>query len=418
MTDIKLPVLGIDMLSDELRFPAGAVRSAVNVDIDTSGQFKRRDGYTVVASGTGFTGLRCFAPLTFIGRGTVLHTLDVISYQMTPVCDMGSDDPMDFSEYNQSLYVCAPHALWRFARGSSIARPVGVALPASLPTVLAHPAGTLTPGTYGVALSIVDALGEESPTVMLGTVALTAGLRLTGLALVDEHRYRLYLTPPDGDVLYLAEEFDAVLTEYVVSAYPNGAQCQTLHLSPMPAGDFVRGHAGRLYVAAGDTLWFSEPLRPHLTDRAHNFVRFVGRIRFVELVEGGAYVGDDRGVWWLAGADPSQWAMALALSTLAIRRSSVLVSAEHLPSIQATGNCAVWLSEQGYVVGMSGGTARPLHADRIRIAPGIEGRSVFITRDGTKQVITLSASIPAAPVGVAIDTSTPEGVQYASPHSC
>ena len=270
-------------------------------------------------------------------------------------------------------------------------------------------AGTLTPGRYMAAISMLDERGEESPAVPLGQVDVTAGLLLTGLEVVPGSRWRLYLTPPDGDVLYLAEEFDAVFTQYAVTVYPGGAPCETLHLAPMPGGRFVRGYSGRLFVAAGDTLWFSEPLRPHLTAPRHNFIRFVGDIRFIEFVAGGAYVGDDRGVWWLAGEDPTQYRLQPASDAVAVARSSALVPSHHLGVMgsRAAADCAVWLSADGYMVGSPGGQVTALHSDRIRLAPQIAGRSIFLVRDGIKQIVTLTASPgPASVFGGAIDTAT------------
>ena len=132
----------------------------------------------------------------------------------------------------------------------------------------------------------------------------------------------VYLVQSDPE---MAEEFAAVWPQYAVTVYPGGAPCETLHRAPMPGGQCVRGWAGRLYVAAGDTLWYSDALRPHITAPHHNFVRFVGAIRFVEFVQGGAYVGDERGVWWLAGNDPTAWSAAPASSAPALVRSSTLL---------------------------------------------------------------------------------------------
>ena len=116
-------------------------------------------------------------------------------------------------------------------------------------------------------------------------------------------------------------------------------------------------------------------------------------------------MGDNRGVWWMAGTDPSSWAQSLVSSALAVRRSSLIVPAEDLPG-DSSGDCAVWLSTRGYMVGTPGGSVRPLQPGRIKLSPDLEGRSVFITRDGIKQVITLTAASPATSFGVALDTST------------
>lgn len=401
MSTIPLPILGIDMLSDETELPSGTARSVVNVDLGTT-TMKRREGYDIVLQGTAdMTGIHTYGRRVFMGLGADLVELDPDTYQTTPLCDMGSVDPIDFHEYNDALYACGPRALWRIRSGQE-PKPVGVRIP-SLPAAVPIGFGTLTPGRYGVAVSLVDDEGEESPASMLGYLQLTAGLRLEDLPVLPGSKWRVYVTPPDGDVLYLAEEFDALLSQHAVTVYPHGAPCSTLHLLPMPPGDFFRGYAGRTYVAKGDTLWFSEALRPHLMAPRANFVRFNGRIRFVEVMAGGAYVADDAGVWWMGGADPTAWTKRAASKALALRRSSLQLLGEHFG---ATGDVVLWLSAQGYFLGTADGTVRQLQPGRIAIDPSTEGRSVFLMRDGFKQVITLTATPSAKVFGLAIDSAT------------
>ena len=406
---VPLPRLGIDLLSDETQMPAGTVRAAVNVDIDKRGQFARRQGSALAAPGHGYGYLFPWGRSLLARRGTLLLSIDPDTLAQTELCDLGADDPIDYAAYNGDLYILAATGLWLLRAGASAAQPAGARLPDALPMLSPASAGTLTPGRYMAAISLLDERGEESPAVPLGQIDVTAGLLLTGLEVVPGSRWRLYLTPPDGDVLYLAEEFDAVFTQYAVTVYPGGAPCETLHLAPMPGGRFVRGYSGRLFVAAGDTLWFSEPLRPHLTAPRHNFIRFVGDIRFVEFVAGGAYVGDDRGVWWLAGEDPTKYALSPVSDAVAVARSSVLVPMHRLGVLdsRAAADCAVWLSADGYMVGAPGGQVTALHPDRIRLAPQIAGQSVFLLRDGIQQIVTLTASPgPASVFGGATDTAT------------
>lgn len=409
MNTIQLPVYGVDMMSDETQMPRGTARAVANVDLGRSGEFRRRAGYTSRAlAGALLTGMTAFAGRLLVGCGTWLNEVNPQTFELTPVCDMGSEHLVEFTEYNGWLYAVSPQSLWRVPVAGA-ARKVGVAPPA-VPYALPHNSGTLTPGRYGVAVTMLDDLGEESPAYFLGTHKLTTGLQMVGLP-TDGAKWRVYLTPPDGDLLYLAEEFEAYMPEHIVTVYPNGAPCATLHLQPMPGGDFVRGHGGRLYVASRDTLWYSEALRPHLTHKGHNFVRFVGAIRFIELTEGGAYVGDDRGVWWLAGEDPTKWDMHMVSDAVAVRRSSLMVPGRLLPENKANTNsksddCAVWLSSDGYMLGTASGNVSALQPNRIRLDPSIEGRSSLLTRDGTTQVITLTAASAATVFGVALDSAT------------
>lgn len=406
--EIPLPSLGVDLLSDQTQMRRGSVRVAENVDINVSGTFKRRDGFTTVVAGEGFHSAYTDARGTLVGRGNSLFAIDE-ALAPSFLLDMAAPGPWDFTVYNGHTYVASRQALVFFPADGSAPRRVGVTPPVALPSLAAHTAGNLTAGTYAVAVSRLDDRGEESPTVALGTIELTAGLRLEGLAVEVGSKYRVYITPPNGDVLYLAAEFDAVFTQYVVADMPDGAPRTSQNLRAMPAGDFVRGHAGRLYVARDDTLYFSEPLRPHLTDARSGFIQFVGDIRFVEPVEGGLYIGDDRGVWWLDGMDPSKSSLRRVSKPLAVRRSSLVVSSVHMAGQgdQPVADVAVWLSTEGYMIGRPDGGVTPLHPDRVALAADLEGRSVFVIRDGVKQIVTLIAATKEATqaFGVALDST-------------
>ncbi len=408
-TPLPLPALGIDLLSDETQMPSGTVRAAVNVDIDKRGQFKRRGGHAPSGLTGEFAGdLHPWQGRLIAYRNGELVSIDPDTMAFVVLGDLGGTPPNSFAEYNGALYICTAQALWLLRPGADAVELAGSRLPNALPSIAPRPAGGLMPGKYTAAISMLDERGEESPTVVLGQLDVAAGLMLTGLSIAPGKRWRVYLTPPDGDLLYLAEEFDAVFSQYAIGTYPQGAPCETLHMEPLPGGSCVRASAGRIYVARGDTLAFSEPLRPHLTAQRHNFVRFVGAIRFVEFVGGGCFVADDRGVWRLSGEDPSAWRMALASNAVAVAGSCVLLPSYQVGAIESrsAGECAVWLSADGYMVGTGDGSVIALHPSRIRIAPGISGRSIFLVRDGIKQIITLTASQePASVFGGAIDTA-------------
>lgn len=404
---LPLPVLGIDLLSDETGLPEGAVRRAENVDVRRNGGFSRRPGYEVVVGGADFQALYRTSRGVLVVRSGRLYVINMQSYDLMLLCDLGGVEPVDFTEHNGNLYFGNTSSLWWVPADRSSPRRVGVALPTSLPTVTAHPSGALPAGRYTVAVSRVDDRGEESPTKVVGQVDLPTGggVRLSGMVPDVDAAVRVYLTPPDGDALYLSETFSAAFAEFIVSRPPDGAVRSTQHLVPLPPGEFIRGHAGRLYVARGDTVFFSEPLRPHLHDPRHNFIKFVGPVRFMESVTGGVFVGDDRGVWFLPGNEPEQ--IRRATGVRAIHRSSVLVPGAHFDKniTQSDQDCAVWLSEEGYMLGRATGDTVSLHPERVRVAAALEGRSRFIVREGMKQIITLTAATTANGFGVATDTT-------------
>lgn len=404
---LSLPALGVDLLSEETGLAERTVRRAENVDIHRNGVIRRRGGYAIHAAGDGFQALFASPHGLLAQRWGNVYRLDTEALLPVKLCETGALDAVDFTTHNGHTYFGNAASLWWIPGNEAVPRPVGVPLPAALPGIEAHAAGTLPAGRYVVAVSRLDDRGEESSTKVLGQVDMPTGggIRLYGMTPDLDAMLRVYLTPPDGEALYLAESFSAAFSEYVVTRQPDGAIRSTQHLAPLPGCDFIRGHAGRLYVARDDTVFFSEPLRPHLHDPRHNFIKFSGPIRFLEPVAGGLYVGDERGVWFLDGNQPEQ--IRPVSSVRAVRRSSLRISGAHFNRevTQSDQDCAVWLSEEGYMLGRAAGDVVSLHPERVRVEPGLEGRSRLVVRNGIKQVVTLVSASQTAAYGVALDTS-------------
>ena len=403
-----LPIVGVDMLSSETALVGGAVRSAVNVDIDRAGRFKRRTGYTRRVAAPGMHSLYYAAQKgwTIVARDAELFRLNTSTYELTSLAALNSADKLEYTEYNGNLYFANKTTLGWVPSDSTMARPVGVPVPTT-PT-LSPADGGLTPGKYGVAITFVDDRGEEGGATELQVIDLPkgGGIRLANLPQRLGWRIFVYITSADGDVLRRAAELPAVFPSYVVAETAQGGVLNTRFLVPLPPGDIVRWHNGRLFTAKNGVLRFSEALRPHLHDPAHGVIPFSGHIAFVESVGDGLYVGDSRGVWFLSGTDPTKFEQRRVSTCRAVARSSIMVPPEHFPpkQVPAEAPVAVWLSTSGYVVGMPGGTTVELQPDRLRVPSGLTGRSVFLLREGCKQVVTPVNSTSTATFGTAVDS--------------
>jgi len=409
---LPLPAAGVDLLSDETALIAGSVRSAVNVDIGRAGQFARRDGCTRRAPLPGlhslFYSVQCGA--TFVARDAILNRVDTTTYELTPVYHLGSARKLDYTEYNGNLYFANRTTVGWIPLGSTAARPVGVPKPPA-PTLTAATQGALLPGKYAVAITLFDDRGEEGPASDVGIVSLPDGgsIQLGGLPQNIGWTVGVYITSADGDVLRQAVRLPAVFPTYALAENAEGKILDTQYLTPMPPGHFVRWHNGRLLVARGAELLFSEPLRPHLHSPAHGVIPFTGVVSFVESVGDGVFVGDANGVWFLSGTDPSKFEQRLISRCRAVPRSSLMLPPEHLPkeTVPADQPVAVWLSTSGYVVGMQGGRTVELQPDRVKVPPGLVGRSAYLFRGGRKQIVTPVNSGRTAASGVATNSVIP-----------
>lgn len=405
-----LPVNGVDLISNETSLIKGTVREAVNVDIGRAGTTARRTGQTQLVARGDLHSLWYSAQraVAFVGAGTSVNAL-LANNSLVKLADLVTNDPLHYVEYNGNVYWTNISTMGWLPANTDTARAVGVPTPNA--PILSPTNGALLPGKYGVCVTFVDDRGEEGGASDVKIIDLPAGggITLSGLATHNGWQMYVYITDPNGAILHLAATPPATFTSYAVAGSATGSECSTEYLKPMPPGEFVAWLGGRLYTAKNDVLSFSEALRPHLYNPAHNFVQFSGQISFVEAVLDGLYVGDSRGVWFLSGSDPSKFMMSLVSTCRAVRRSGIKVPSEHFTDKKITtpNPVALWLSTSGYVVGMDGGVTVELHPDRVKVPPGLVGRTTYLFRKGLKQVVTPVNSTSTVASGTAVDSVIP-----------
>lgn len=414
-TKFPLPVTGIDMLSTETAMSKGSVRIATNVDIERSGAFKRRVGRSIAKAGANYHSIYS-APQRgsmFVCNGVSLNRLQPDMTE-TPVATLNSPDPVSYVEYNGNLYWTNSTTTGWLPVDGGVARPIGVpGLPVTpTPTVVS---GGLLPGRYTFVFTRLDDRREESGATDPIIVDLPngGGVRFSGFPLAIGTVVRIYMSDPDGEVPHVAAEVPGVFPTYTVTESARGGDCTTKYLRSMPPGDFITWMAGRLYTAKNDTLYFSDALRPHLYNPAHNFIKFSGFISFVEPVTDGLYVGDSRGVWFLSGLDPTKFTQSYVSSNRAVVGSAIRVPAGFFDDrvVQSPNTTVAWLGVNGYSVGQDSGTITNLQDTRIRLSPGLRGKSVLVVRDGIKQLITPVNTPAVATSGTAIDSTINNEVQ-------
>lgn len=407
-TDLPLPQGGMDVRSNETALGEGTVRLAMNVDIGRDGRYKRRDGFSLVQAGVDLHSLYYSKEndLLLVCSRDKLNIVDVDAPSLTPIYTLKSTDPVDYTEYNGNIYFSNYTSTGYIRSGELTAQAIGVPTPIS-PTLSVNAVGGLDPGTYGVSLTLINSKGEVSGATRVQTIKLTTkgGIQLSDLPQTGT-QFEVFVTPTDGEVLRSAGIFNVGFTEVLITDVAEGAECETLYLEPLQAGSFIRWHNGRLLTAKESTLYFSQPMRPHLFNRGHDYLLFSGSIKIMESVSDGLYVGDDRGVWFLSGADPEQFNMKRVSAARPLYGTGLSVASEHFnpKMVDSDHPVAVWLSEAGYMIGLPGGRVLEAQADRILVDREVTGRSAFLSREGRKQVVTTVNSGSTANAGAALDS--------------
>ena len=378
-----MPLAGIDNASDDEELQVGGdaprlfLREAVNVNITESGRLRMRPGrrkvsdkplaclwqsplhrdvfgllgdqWVKVDPGTWST-----QALVTIGTGTLSHV--VLNSQ---VLAAGTD----------GIYAYDGHTARRFTLG------------VPPPPMVTPGAGALEPGAYGVALAWLRGAMESPLSPMMHcTVGAGGGLSIL-LPLCPDASVtgvRLYLTSQNGGELARGEDYPIALQSLEVPLIPKrGAAAAFRHMEPMPTGDYLGYWRGRLVVARGSVLRFSEALAYHVHDPLHGFVQMPQRITFLHPVDGGLWVGQVDHVAFLAGSTPGELVMARKTAKAPVPGSAVALDAEAAGEISSGGaSTVVWLAANGYVLGSPSGSVVETRGGRLSGITGNRATSI------------------------------------------
>lgn len=381
---ILSPIVGMDTRSEDALMQRGGkepslhVRDAVNVNIAPTGAFSLRQGFRQVTAEK----ITCLwqSPLhgdVFGVLGGMWGGVDTESWRHDPLVFIGQGEVFH-AVLNNLVCVSGPAGVFVF-NGQGVER---LTIDTPSPPLVITGSGSLDPGAYGVAVSWLRGTKESAPSsIWMVDVSHGESLEVTLPMCLDSSvtGARIYLTAQNGGELRLYGDVAVSGTVSIPVMGNLGAPVQFRGMSPMPSGRYLAVWRGRLVVAQANVIRFSEAMAYHLHDEAHGFIQFPQRITFMLPVRGGLWVGQRDHVVFLSGGSPDSLELVVRKVKPPIPGSAVLVDAELLdPEISQGDACAVWLSENGYVVGTGSGTVVELHSKIIGGVSGESGRSVVL----------------------------------------
>lgn len=385
------PFKGIDHVTTGTNGPEWSA-DAVNVIFGRSGWVARRDGLTQLgaAQATSVYATPLRTHLLGVVNRQLCEFPESAAYAAT-VLGSVNDDELWFTDVNDTV-VCSGLNTLRVLSGSSL-RPIGVEVPPA-PVAQADSSGGLPEGRYGLVYTYLSNTGEESAASSLTLVDVPANGGIFVLAPpvpieATVAKVRIYATLANGDVLYRVAERPVASAAGLIGADAvPGAACSTRFRARMPSGRYVRYWHGRLMVARGRTLYFSDAMNYGLYDPRSGFVQLPTRVTFIEPVEGGVFVGQTDGVVFLAGDGPEKWSMVRTGAAVPFPGSSTVISGGDLSAdwADAAVRYAVWMSERGYAFGQPNGTVIEPQKTRISVPVGQQSATVVHAR----KLITLA----------------------------
>lgn len=391
---------GVDNQTTDTRLPEGAVRDAVNVDFDNTGNAMRRAGFARKVSSSSLHSLWTSEEqgISYVMDAAVLKRVRVAadgSVSLSTLGTMPNAMPVSYTDLNGKVVFGNRGYLYAATADGEVG-PLGVENPGSF-QVSAGTGGGLPAGRYGVALSYIHSNMTEGGVGEAQFVTVPEGgsiaLVLPTAIEAETAGIQVYRTPANGDVFYRCGLAPAAGGPWTIGEGPLGRAADNRFKVRMLGGDIVRAWKGRLLVARGSTVWFSEPLQYGLTAEARNFVSAASTIRVLEPVEGGVYVGTETGVWFLSGADPTTWGLILLSGKPPLAGSGFRVRPALLNPEQAQepGTLYVgWFAVNGIVLGSPSGRLIEPHDGQLLIpASQIENsRARTLVNERERRVVT------------------------------
>ncbi len=404
---------GLDVISDETGLAPGAVRRADEIITDRKGGWGRRKGYALIkvsplahsVYGASTRDLTVLAADTYLDRltGPSWDTSHLFA-GLTPLV------PVGYAELEGSLWFTQPGLVARVLPDLSVRKPGVGSLANTKPTLVNLPNGALAAARYGVAYSVVNDLGEESGLSDTQYIAspggglMVAGLQY-GFGYVSS--IRLYMTPPNGEALYLAGEFTPAASVSVVSQTLS-KPARNQYLDVLPGGRHICHYKGRTYVADGRFVYVSDPFNLGLYDTRQSAMVFEDEVTVMLPGATGIFVGQGTSVIWLDGTGPKDFKPRQASPHGAFMGSGRPAPAAMFdPKVVPADykEVLVWLSEVGFVVGLPDGSTLPLQADRIAFTAEGDAATLVFIRGGIKQAVSVVKSMSLNGSADAADTT-------------
>lgn len=152
---------------------------------------------------------------------------------------------------------------------------------------------------------------------------------------------------------------NGVIKEGVSSAWPIDEYLgpdSSKFFEVAPIGNHLAFAFSRAFITQDDILWWSEPFRYGLFDKAINFVRFPTKILMIKPVVSGMYVSDEKKTYFLKGMNPHTFVQQVVAPHPAYEWSDAIDYVSGLEiGVDDPGLCAFWSSPEGAILGTANG---------------------------------------------------------------
>lgn len=377
--------VGINNIDPSDRLKESDLRDAVNVDVDRNGRLSRRPGTTQLTPTTTARSiwsdrnkLVLYADGNSLTRIKPNKTNEVLYSGISPT------SVLCYQKLNERVFLSDGANTYQVKPDLSVGA-WGLNTPSGWSALPIQ--GTACCGHIKISVTALTSDGEESGgSVIQRYVENGEGLLITAPPTAPEFvdSYNVYVSEPDGEALYLAGNVPAG-GEVQTSGSSSGRVLETALLSKIPAGEHIAYYNGRLFVAKGSYVYYSEPLHYGLYNPAFNFFAYASDVTMLAATNNGVFVAADV-TYKITGDSPDSMEQNAVFYYGSPKTEAEYVKATDM-GIKEEGDCAVWLSDKGFAVATPSGGIINITEDRVAIPKYVTSAIMFRQRNGIEQVI-------------------------------
>lgn len=362
--------------------PEGTCQEAVNMLFDNTGRPRRRKGLAQVYSGSGLHSLFSYQGFRYFAEGTSLKRLNPDDTATVVASGLLPDVPVVYATLGDQVFWACGSIIGRLADG--VNWNWGLSVPEYVPVATAATTGGMFAGTYQVTITWRDASGVESgaPAGRSVDVPEGGGIRLTGFPAAPEDAafVSVYVSTHNGTGFFLYDDYPLPTSVVELDNRISSTPLETQFALPPVGADALLEYNGRIYLAVGNHLMFTDAFNPHLI-RPGNAWSFEHPIVLMRAVFDGFYVATSEQTFFVTAVDAEEFPVRRKVHDY----GAVPGSAVSLP----TGNQLLvgWMTPDGFLLAGDTGQTSVITRDQIQMGDYTQAASVYVEDDGLRYVV-------------------------------
>lgn len=391
---------GMNNRHDNVDLRVNELRNAVNVDVLKSGKVRMRRGIQQTIADPGAHSVFGAEKFMLWGTATALKKCSPNFAVTTLAASSAYAYPLAFVEmFDKSVYFVN-----EFVNGHVTALGAleawGITPPSSAPTLASVDVSTTKDREYQVTCTFVLSSGEESgaPTANKVLCGSQAAISVTNIPVSLDPRVayvRIYVSEVDGTMFYKYQDVMVGITSTSIFTPLSvlGQKLETQNMGAMPVGgQLIESFNGRIYIAKGNIVYFTEPLRYGLHNLVHGYYMFPERVTLLKSVDSGIFVSSDM-TYFIDGSPQP----ATKGSTVDLKPALPYKAIEGAHCNVPKTKDVMWLSERGVILGKQEGTVINVTEKRIAMDTAERACMGVLESNGFKGVLTVMRSSALSP---------------------